>query len=176
MAQLPESRAAPGEQTAVQVEFLGRATPEVEGVSPVLGDPRNIPGKAKGKMHFGKGFVVVSCFRSRSQGGLRVQGVGPRQGLGGHPTRVHSVITCFGRFGHAEFSTTHVQVSMPVYRAIGVSMDYPRAADGDPTAHAGTSNRTFLAALSNLVVILKGLGTSFVGSKYNIGLVRLRVI
>ena len=26
---------------------------------------------------------------------------------------------------------------MPVYRAIGVSMDYPRASDGDPTGHAG---------------------------------------
>ncbi|CAE7899094.1 unnamed protein product, partial [Symbiodinium microadriaticum] len=35
----------------------------------------------------------------------------------------------------AQGSAKKEKVSMPVYRAIGVSMDYPRAADGDPTAH-----------------------------------------
>mmetsp|Transcript_63418 Transcript_63418/g.148493 ORF Transcript_63418/g.148493 Transcript_63418/m.148493 type:complete len:324 (+) Transcript_63418:26-997(+) len=39
----------------------------------------------------------------------------------------------------AQGSSKKEKVSMPVYRAIGVSMDYPRAADGDPTAHVHPS-------------------------------------
>jgi len=36
-------------------------------------------------------------------------------------------------------STKREEVTMPVYRAIGISMDYPRAADGDPVGHVHPS-------------------------------------
>ena len=35
------------------------------------------------------------------------------------------------------------EVTMPVYRSIGVSMDYPRTAGGDPTGHVGAQLWTF---------------------------------